>query len=183
MAPATGDVPAAELVTDFREAMGRLAAGIVMVTSTIDGRPWGLTVSACFSISMSPPTIAVSLGKDTASAHSIEKSGLMGVSILGEHLIGAARFGSARGAPKFVEDFCAQDCDSRTPAIRSAIAHVDCRVVRSIEVADHIVFFGEVDQVIRPAQPDNPLVYHDRRFHRLSAGSDLQAAPAPDLWW
>jgi flavin reductase ActVB len=163
--------------------MGRLAAGVVMVTTEVDGRPWGLTVSACCSISMSPPTIAVSLSDTTVSAKAIEDSGRFGVSILGESLIEAARFGSLRGQPKFVDHFCGERERSQSPAIESAIAHVDCRVERSIQVADHVVFFGEVESVLHRPADDNPLVYHDRRFHRLSFSSDIRAAPAPDLWW
>lgn len=172
-----------DLGLSFREAMGRLAAGIVMVTTEVDGRPWGLTVSACCSISMSPPTLAVSLGGNTVSAKVIDETGRFGVSILGETLIEAARFGSARGAPKFVEHLCVDEDRSHSPAIESAIAHIDCRVAQSARVADHVVFFGEVECVVRRAREDNPLVYHDRRFHRLSFSSDLEAAPAPELWW
>jgi flavin reductase ActVB len=171
------------LALDFRDAMGRLASGVVMVTTEVDGRPWGLTVSACCSISMSPPTIAVSLSDNTVSAKVIEESGRFGVSILGESLVDAARFGSLRGQPKFVESFCGSQERSRSPAIESAIAHVDCRVERIVPVADHVVFFGEVDCVLHRDEEDNPLVYHDRRFHRLSFSSDIRAAPAPDLWW
>jgi len=172
-----------QLKLDFRDAMGRLAAGIVMVTTEVDGRPWGLTVSACCSISMSPPTIAVSLGDTTVSAKVIEDTGRFGVSILGESLIDAAHFGSTRGQPKFVEHYCASQGRSMTPAIESAIAHVDCRVEQTARVADHIVFFGEVECVLHRPESDNPLVYHDRRFHRLSFSSDIRAAPAPDVWW
>jgi flavin reductase ActVB len=172
-----------QLALEFREAMGRLAAGIVMVTTEVDGRPWGLTVSACCSISMSPPTIAVSLGDNTVSAKVIEERGRFGVSILGESLLDAARFGSLRGEPKFVDHFCASQERSMSPAIESAIAHMDCRVERTAHVADHVVFFGEVECVLTRHEEDNPLVYHDRRFHRLSFSSDIRAAPAPDLWW
>ena len=41
------DAVSDDVVAAFRDAMGRLAAGVVIVTTTIDSRPWGLTVSAC----------------------------------------------------------------------------------------------------------------------------------------
>jgi flavin reductase (DIM6/NTAB) family NADH-FMN oxidoreductase RutF len=179
------DAVSEELVAGFRGAMGRLAAGVVMVTTLIDERPWGLTVSACCSISMAPPMLLVSLGDTTASARAIEKYGYFGVSILGEGLIDAARFGAARGAPKFVEQLCDFEGreGSKTPAIAGAIAHVDCRVARALPVADHVLFIGRVEAVLPGPSREEPLVYHDRRWHRLGYASDLGAAPAPDLWW
>jgi flavin reductase ActVB len=174
-----------EVVNGFRDAMSLLAAGVVMVTTRIDDRPWGLTVSACCSVSMAPPMLLVSLGATTASARAIEASGSFGVSILGERLIETARFGSARGAPKFIEDFHDTAADERSvsPAVAGAISHVDCSVAHAHAVADHVIFLGRVENVIGAHRHDDPLVYHDRRWHRLGYASDLGAAPAPDLWW
>ena len=84
----------ADVAAGFRDAMGQLATGVVMVTCYVDGRPWGLTVSACCSVSVSPPLLLVSLSKQTASAQAIADDGRFGVSILGEALIDVARFGS-----------------------------------------------------------------------------------------
>jgi flavin reductase ActVB len=179
-----GSVPE-ELVSGFREAMSLLAAGVVMVTTRVDNRPWGLTVSACCSVSMSPPMLLVSLGSTTASAGAIEASGHFGVSILGERLIDAARFGSARGAPKFIDEFHDEASDERsaTPVVAGAISHIDCAVVQTLPVADHVIFLGRVENVLGASRSEDPLVYHDRRWHRLGFASDLGAAPAPDLWW
>jgi flavin reductase (DIM6/NTAB) family NADH-FMN oxidoreductase RutF len=58
----------------FRAAMSRLAAGVVMVTCHVDGKPWGLTVSACCSVSMDPLLLLVSLGSKTASARSVRET-------------------------------------------------------------------------------------------------------------
>jgi flavin reductase ActVB len=173
-----------ELVNAFREAMSRLAAGVVMVTTSIDGRPWGLTVSSCCSISMAPPMLLVSLGGTTASVRAIEESGRFGVSILGERLIDAARFGSARGAPKFVDDLCdASHTESATPVVAGAISHVDCKVAQIVAAADHRIVLGTVEKVLPGRGGEEPLVYHNRRWHRLGYASDLGAAPAPELWW
>jgi flavin reductase ActVB len=174
-----------DVVVAFRDAMGQLAAGVVIVTTLVDSRPWGMTVSACCSISMSPPTLLVSLADSTTSVRAIEASGSFGVSVLGEDRIEAARFASARGGAKFIEDFCVPVApeESASPAVAGAIAHVDCRVAQTLHVADHILFIGQVESVLLASHPSAPLVYHDRRWHRLGFDSDLGRAPAPDLWW
>jgi flavin reductase ActVB len=65
----------------FRAAMSRLAAGVVMVSCHVDEKPWGLTVSACCSVSMDPPLLLVSLGSETASARAIGETGRFGVAL------------------------------------------------------------------------------------------------------
>jgi flavin reductase ActVB len=157
----------------FREAMSLLAATVVMVTTRIDGRPWGLTISSCCSVSVSPPMILISLGRETTSARAIGRDGVFGVSVLGEHQTEAARTGAASGAPKFVERFCrpddAEGVVARTPALKGAVAHLDCVVERAVEVADHTVFFAEVrDVVLSPGVA--PLLYWGRTYTAVDGG-------------
>lgn len=172
----------ADVAAGFRDAMGQLATGVVMVTCYVDGKPWGLTVSACCSVSVSPPLLLVSLSEQTASAHAIAEDGRFGVSILGEALIDVARFGSAKGQPKWVAEFCRDEIRGAawaTPAVARAIAHIDCTVEQSMQAGDHVIFVGSVRDVI--AHPgDLPLVYHARGYHRLGASTDLGVGPIVD---
>ena len=127
MTPETEMAPLDAVLDGFRTAMSQLAAGVVMVTCHVGGKPWGLTVSACCSVSMSPPLLLVSLGSATTSAKAIQDSGEFGVSLLGQSLIDVARFGSAPGQPKFVDGYCNEGRDiSRSPVVAGALAHVDC---------------------------------------------------------
>ena len=98
--PMTPDPTAAEALpaADFAAAMRELASGVVLVTTWVGGRPWGMTVTAFASVSADPPTVLVSLGSSTRSACAIEASGRFGVAILAERQRAAARRGSLRGA-------------------------------------------------------------------------------------
>lgn len=161
-----------DLVEDFREAMRRLAASVVMVTTWLDEQPWGLTVSACCSVSMSPPTLLVSLGQHTASAGAIRASGRFGISILAEDQQHVARHGSRPGVPKFVAEYCAPPSDCVAPVVADAIAHADCKVSQAIDVADHVLMIGEVSRVVLRPGAERPLVFYARDFHRLGGGPE-----------
>lgn len=52
MAPEVETQEPDAVLGDFRTAMSQLAAGVVMVTCHVGDKPWGLTVSACCSISL-----------------------------------------------------------------------------------------------------------------------------------
>jgi len=151
----------------FTEAMSALASGVVMVTTRVDDRPWGTTVSAFTSVSAEPPTILVSLRSDAATAQAIDESGRFGVSILGRHHCAVARHGSKRGASKFLERFADADRQGLTPSVAGALAHLDCEVTEQLQVADHTIFVGRVRDV-RIAGGGEPLVYFRRAYRTLA---------------
>jgi flavin reductase (DIM6/NTAB) family NADH-FMN oxidoreductase RutF len=162
---------------DFSDAMAELASGVVLVTSWIDGRPWGMTVTAFASVSADPPTVLVSLASTTASARSIAASGGFGVSLLGVQHRAAARRGAARGAAKFLEAFGATRlADAGSPAVAGALAHLDCEVVEQVRIADHTVFFGRVENV-HVAPGGRPLVYAGRAYSGLAPLTDTKRRP------
>jgi flavin reductase (DIM6/NTAB) family NADH-FMN oxidoreductase RutF len=151
--PARDAVPAPE----FAAAMSALASGVVLVTCRVGGRPWGMTVTAFASVSADPPTVLVSLGSEATAAAAIQASGSFGVSVLAADQEPVARQGSAPGAPKFIDDL----------AVPGALAHLDCELSDTIDVADHTLFFGRVLSArVRPE--GHALVYHRRAYRTVS---------------
>lgn len=158
----------------FRAAMRVLAAGVVMVTTTQDGRPWGLTISACCSVTVKPPKILISLRSTTVSCRSIVASGGFGVSILSAKHKPLAEFGSAVGAAKFVDDYCQDRDTAESPMIAGALYHLDCAVETLQDISDHTLIVGRVINVVYPpeaAMDAAPLVYFKRAFWSL--GNEL----------
>jgi flavin reductase (DIM6/NTAB) family NADH-FMN oxidoreductase RutF len=157
---------------EFRGAMRLLAGGVALVTTIVDGRPWGLTVSACCSLTADPPQVLVSLDSRTASCRAIVEHGSFGVDVLGSDQIGIAQRCSAQGRPKFIEEAVAAGVgQSRSPVIAGALIHLDCELVDSHRVGDHMVLFGLVGSVLRSRGhgEQTPLVYFERAFRSVGA--------------
>ena len=152
---------------EFRQAMSSLASGVVMVTSWVDGRPWGTTVTSFASVSAEPPTILVSLGSETTSARAIESAGGFGISMLGRGNLAAARHGSAGGAAKFLEPFVDRRHRGGRPAIAGALAHLDGEVIERFGVADHTIFVARVRDADLGGGA-HPLVYFQRDYRTLA---------------
>jgi flavin reductase ActVB len=155
---------------ELRVAMAHLASGVVMVTTEVKGRPWGLTVSACCSVSLDPPLVLVSLNRRTQSWRSVLVNKRFGVSILRADQLRLAQIGAATGAAKFVDEFCDQDPDVPGPvAIRGALYHLDCIVQDSYTAGTHAIVVGRVRRTY-PMSSDGepkPLLYFNRTFHGL----------------
>ncbi len=172
--------PIADAVPDgapaeFAEAMSALASGVVLVTSRLGDRPWGTTVTAFASVSADPPTVLVSLDSEGTSARAIAAAGSFGVSILAADQRALARYASAPGATKFLESFAEAGEEAGTsPVVAGALAHLECKVVGAVQVADHTVFFGRVSAA-RASSDGAPLLYHRRAYRTL--GGPARAHP------
>jgi flavin reductase (DIM6/NTAB) family NADH-FMN oxidoreductase RutF len=164
----TDPTPELASTLKFADAMSSLASGVVIVTCRLDGRPWGMTVTAFASVSADPPTVLVSLGSESRGAQAIEAMRRFGVSILTGEQLAAARYGSAPGKPKFLEPFTeAGHRDSASPVIAGALAHLDCELSEAVQVADHTVFFGRVHGA-GASHAGTPLLYHRRNYRTLA---------------
>jgi len=150
----------------FTDAMSELAGGVVIVTTRIGGRPWGMTATAFASVSADPPTVLVSLSNRSRALHAIRRAGRYGVSILAEHQLGVALHGARPGRDKFIDDLVA-DRAKGSPAIDGGLAHIDCDVLRTVEVGDHTVVVGLV-RAADVRSGDAPLVYHRREYGLVS---------------
>jgi flavin reductase (DIM6/NTAB) family NADH-FMN oxidoreductase RutF len=171
----TAEVTSAE---EFADAMSVLASGVALVTCWLDGRPWGMTVTAFASVSVDPPTVLVSLASRSPAARAIDATGRFGVSILAEEQLGVARHGSAPGKPKFLEPFADADGRSVTPVVANALAHLDCELAEAVRIADHTVYFGRVREA-RMSRSETPLLYHRRAYWRLA---EATVADRPNEW-
>jgi flavin reductase (DIM6/NTAB) family NADH-FMN oxidoreductase RutF len=157
--------------TAFVNAMGQLPSGVVLVTVCVGGRPWGLTISSCSSLSAEPPQILISIGSRTVTCKEIVAGGRFGISVLGAEHREVATLGSATGVAKFVDEYC-QACDSdggEMPRVHDALYHLDCQLVAAHEHADHTVIVGGVDRAVAGpgATVSDPLIYFDRAYRRI----------------
>ncbi len=156
----------------FKAAMRVLAGGVVMVTARVGERHWGLTISSCCSISASPPKLLISLAHSASCLPAIRETGRFGVSILRADQRSLAELGAAPGAPKYVDAFQERrEAELGSTPVAGALAHLDCSVDRTFDVADHAVLVGDVDEVVVSGPlgegQHGPLLYFDRTFHTL----------------
>jgi steroid delta-isomerase-like uncharacterized protein len=155
----------------FRQAMRLLAGGVAVVTTVVEGRPWGLTISACCSLTADPPQMLISLDSRTASCRAIVERGAFGVALLGSDQVDVARVCSAAGRPKFIDDLVDEELTrGREPVIRGALSHLDCAVADTHRVGDHRLIVGRVLDVLGPRaeETSEPLVYFERAFRTVS---------------
>jgi flavin reductase ActVB len=161
-APPTVDAEA------FKAAMRVLAAGVVMVTARRGDQLYGLTISACCSISASPPRVLISLAQTASCLPAVLETRRFGLSILRAGQKPLAELGAVPGGPKEVDAF-SESGDGSVTMIAGALAHLDCSVDQTFTISDHVLVIGNVEHAVTAEELDEPgpLLYFNRTFHRL----------------
>lgn len=166
-----GATPMPDLVDaqSFREAMSRLGAAVHIVTTGGRAGKAGFTATAVAPVSDAPATLLVCLNRKSRITPLMLENGAFCVNTLAAHEEPIADVFAGRTGVFMAERFKAGEWDTiRTgsPALKSAIAVFDCRVIEAKEAGSHYVYFGAVTAV-RLGPASKALVYHDRSYKHV----------------
>lgn len=148
----------------YRQAMGRFATGVSVVTSSHRGHDVALTVDALASVSLDPVLLLVCLHAEARVLEGIEEGAPFGISVLATHHRGLASWLGEPGRP--LHEQLTRIAHSRGPAtgaalIDGALATFECRAYAVHPAGDHSIVVGEV--VGLQARPtDEPALVHYR---------------------
>jgi flavin reductase (DIM6/NTAB) family NADH-FMN oxidoreductase RutF len=151
----------------FRRLMARWPTGVAVVTTRSDGVDHGLTVNALLSVSLSPPTLLISLGAEADSTPAVERSGRFAASFLasGQRALSERFARTIPSAEKF-RDLSVERTPSGLVVLPGALARLECRVRSVVPSTDHRLILGEVEWL--DAGPDGPPLL----FHRSDYAED-----------
>lgn len=152
----------------FRNALGRFATGVTVVTAIgLDGHPIGLTVNSFAAVSLTPPLVLWSLASNSNSLESFRRAGHYCINVLSadqedlsnrfatwpvDRFAGLVWHAGLGGAPRF-DGCCA------TFEVRNDVQYLG---------GDHHIFVGQVERFEQ--NPDlPPLLFHAGRYARLAA--------------
>lgn len=130
----------------FRAVLGHFASGVVLITGIDDGVPAGLTCQSFFSLSLSPPLIAVAPGKTSTSWPKIARTGDFCVNILSSDQEGVAWTFSQSGADKF-SGVGWSPAANGAPRLHGALAWIDCHIDQTHDGGDHYLIVGRVEDL------------------------------------
>jgi flavin reductase (DIM6/NTAB) family NADH-FMN oxidoreductase RutF len=151
---------------ELREVMRRFPAPVAVVTTELDdGERFGLTVGSLVSLSLVPPLVGISIGKDSSSHEPIRRAGGWAASLLAGTQRDVAQHFARSGIPPVALWIGVDVRDgARGPLVEDALGWLDCRTVAEHEAGDHTVFIGEVES-IELGRAGEGLVYRGGEFH------------------
>ncbi|POX48179.1 flavin oxidoreductase [Streptomyces sp. Ru71] len=158
-------------VRDLRRAFGQYATGVTVVTARgADGRKVGMTANSFTSVSLDPPLVLWCPGKNAPSTPDFTSASHFAINILAADQHHLSRQFATPAEDKFA-GAPVDDGIAGTPVLEGAVARFQCRTVQCLDVGDHIVMIGEVEQYDAPG--GEPLVFHSGLYHLAAKHPDL----------
>ena len=131
-----------------------------------DGNRMGVTISSLVSLSLDPPLIGISVGKQASLYELIRNAGNFSVSLLGNGQEDIARRFAAGRPPIVHWDGVAVREGRYAPLIDGALGWIEATTLAETDAGDHTLFIADVVSVERgPAE--SALMYRDRSYHPL----------------
>lgn len=148
----------------LRQAMGRFATGVTVVTTAKDEEHvHGMTANGVMSVSLDPPLVVVSLRRESRMDAMLPSTRRYAISVLAEDQEWLAMHFAGRPDPARTPTVEWWDA---LPFIDGAIAHVGCRVHAIHEAGDHRLWVGRVDYMA--VGTGSPLLFYAGQFGALA---------------
>jgi flavin reductase (DIM6/NTAB) family NADH-FMN oxidoreductase RutF len=159
---------------DFRGAMRHLAGGVSVITVGRGKEIAGMTVTSVSSLSVDPPTLIVSINRQSSSWPLLKRHGFFGVNILtADQIEIAERFAGKEGL-KGADRFAGANWTTRVsgvPLLVGALAAIDCEAEDIIERHSHAIVVGRVLD-IRASQRTAALSYWQGQYVAIDQDED-----------
>ncbi len=144
----------------FRDALGKFATGVTIVTVRTNKGPVGMTVNSFASVSLDPALILWSLEKKSGRYPAFANAEHFAVHVLDESQADLA-LEFARNANAF--DNCAWHTNDRgVPMVEGVLSRFECKKIAVHEGGDHSIIIGEVMQF--GFRHGEPLIFASGKF-------------------
>lgn len=155
----------------FKEAFRNHPAGVAIVTAESESGPVGLTASSVASVSADPAILAFSLTTESGSAVALCAAETVVVHLLSADNVQLASIFATRGTDRFTDSINWSRLASGEPLLLDAPYALQCRILQREPAGASIILIASVLSIRPNGDRGEPLVYHNRDFHRLTKHS------------
>jgi flavin reductase (DIM6/NTAB) family NADH-FMN oxidoreductase RutF len=151
---------------ELRALMRFVPHNVAVLAVDHEGNRMGVTISSLVSLSLDPPLIGISVGKQASLYELLRSAHSFSISLLGDGQEDLARRFAAGRPPIVHWDGVPLRQGRYAPLIDGALGWIEATTLAETDAGDHTFFIATVDSVERgPAQ--SALMYRDRSYHAL----------------
>ena len=154
----------------FRQAAGRFASGVTVVTTRAVEGVYGVTVSSFASLSLNPLLVTVSINQSSQLLEYVHSVEAFGVSVLANDQQQVAQYFAASGRRPEPAGFSAVPTiayETGAPIIEGCLSWFDCILDDILPGGDHEILIGRV--AAAGGRTGEPLVYWAGEYRALTA--------------
>jgi len=148
---------------ELRQAAGRFATGITVVTTHCDGEVRGMTANSFVSVSLEPPLVLVSVANSASMLKQIQESGTYGVSVLRDEQKDLSGLFAGAKIEGLSPDFKVL---SGISVLENSLAVFSCDLYQEVQCGDHTLLVGKV-RALEYCDAD-PLIYFASSYQEIN---------------
>lgn len=155
----------------FRQAMGRLAAGVSVLTTFHEGHDHAMTADTVTSVSLDPLLVLVCVETESRFHDAVLDAGVWGVSVLAADQRPLSDWFATRGRP--LHGQLDRAAFHRGPAtgvalLDGTLMRLECRTSATHPAGDHVIVVGEVLGIEVPDSVGHALVHYRGSYGSLA---------------
>lgn len=151
----------------LRDACGRFATGVTVVTTQDDEGAHGMTANAFMSVSLEPPLVVVSIRNSGSMLPRVRATGRYAVNILAEGMERVALHFGGRPDPGLGDLL---NLEGEMPVVPGTTVQIVADVTQEVPAGDHSLLIGHVRE-IQHRDEAAPLLFHSGQFQSLKRGA------------
>jgi flavin reductase (DIM6/NTAB) family NADH-FMN oxidoreductase RutF len=165
----------------LKDVMRVFPQGVTVVTTMSHDGPYGITVSAFTSISLTPPLVMISVSKQSSVYAPLLESKQFAVNLLADDQKSVSdRFAGRHDVSDRFEGIGYSPGTTGSPIIKGARAFVECRTWKVHDGGDHSLLLGEVIRA-QKLNDKPPLVFYGQLYTTTERVE--YTAPQPETRW
>ena len=152
---------------EFRNALGRFATGVCVITTNPEGvAPFGMTVNSFASVSLDPALILWSIQKDSECFSTFEKADKFAVNILSDEQQDISNQYAKKGDHDLLDGSFRQGTTG-VVVLKEAMSSFECTIEARHEGGDHVIIVGRVHEMTNHPAERKPLVFFSGKYREL----------------
>lgn len=156
----------------FRDAAGRFATGVTVVTVNDGGTYRAMTANSFTSVSLDPPLLLICVDREASMLVPIHEAGTFAVNVLASDQQEVSALFARRGEltePMGGVPFTVGGTGS--PLLAGALGWFECELWREYEGGDHMIYVGRVIDMGLLQPEGAPLLFFGGRYRTLDIPS------------
>ena len=149
---------------DYRRALRRHPAGVVIITLMNDGRPVGFTATSFASLSLDPPLVCFNITHTSSSIAALREAPSVLVHMVSEAQLDLARRFSASAEHRFADQSSWTTLASGEPLLAGTTTWLRTSISQLIPAGDSTLVVAEVTHLHCDEHSAGPLLYHDGKY-------------------
>lgn len=150
----------------FRQAMGRFATGITVVSAIdkLNEEVRGVTVNAFMSLSLDPCLISISLRNKASMTDHLKNNTHFGISVLAEDQQDYSMIFSNQLEVNEPVEFEYLD---GTPVLPGSLVQLVCEKESEVVAGDHTIYIAKVNRI--ELKSGDPLIFYGGQYRKLES--------------